>query len=177
MVLKWSESRSVTSDSLRPHGLYSPWNFPSQNTGVGSLSLLQGIFPTLSKYTIKYNKIGIIKCKSIVHTIEWIKSLGDYFIISMMQPLIKHFWNVSSETVCWVHKHTNLLCYSSFKTKNYTVQQEQLFCSLKSSFKLLASRNQIKPGRIDFYYFGKILKEFILWREFQNGIIQNNFTL
>ena len=24
----------------------SPWNSPGQNTGVGSLSLLQGIFPT-----------------------------------------------------------------------------------------------------------------------------------
>ena len=34
------------SDSLRPHGLYSPWNAPGQNTGVGSLSLLQGIFST-----------------------------------------------------------------------------------------------------------------------------------
>ena len=43
---KWSQSRSVESDSLRPHGLYSPWNSPGQNTGVGSLSLLQGIFPT-----------------------------------------------------------------------------------------------------------------------------------
>ena len=30
------------SNSLRPHGLYSPWNSPSQNPGVGSLSLLQG---------------------------------------------------------------------------------------------------------------------------------------
>ena len=39
-----SESRSVVSDSLRPHGLYSPWNSPGQITGVGSLSLLQGIF-------------------------------------------------------------------------------------------------------------------------------------
>ena len=28
------------------HGLYSPWNSPGQNTGVGSCSLLQGIFPT-----------------------------------------------------------------------------------------------------------------------------------
>ena len=36
----------VVSDSFRPHGLYSPWNSPGQNTGVGSLSLLQGIFPT-----------------------------------------------------------------------------------------------------------------------------------
>ena len=30
------------SNSLRPHGLYSPWNSPGQNTGVGSRSLLQG---------------------------------------------------------------------------------------------------------------------------------------
>ena len=34
------------SDSLQPHGLYSPWNSPGQNTEMGSLSLLQGIFPT-----------------------------------------------------------------------------------------------------------------------------------
>ena len=34
------------SDSLQLHGLYSPWNSPGQNTGVGSLSLVQGIFPT-----------------------------------------------------------------------------------------------------------------------------------
>ena len=41
-----SESDSIVSDSLRPHGLYSPWNSPGQNTGVGSLSLFQRIFPT-----------------------------------------------------------------------------------------------------------------------------------
>ena len=41
-----SESLSVMSDSLRPHGLYSPWSSPGQNTAMGSLSLLQGIFPT-----------------------------------------------------------------------------------------------------------------------------------
>ena len=33
-------------DSLQPHRLYSPWNCPGHNPGVGSLSLLQGIFPT-----------------------------------------------------------------------------------------------------------------------------------
>ena len=43
---KESESHSVLSDHLRPHGLYSPWNSPGQNSGVGSRSLLQGIFPT-----------------------------------------------------------------------------------------------------------------------------------
>ena len=41
-----SESHSVLSDSLRLHGLDSPLNALGQNTGVGSLSLLQGIFPT-----------------------------------------------------------------------------------------------------------------------------------
>ena len=37
-----SESHSVVSDPLQPHGLYSPRNSPGQNTGVGSCSLLQG---------------------------------------------------------------------------------------------------------------------------------------
>ena len=36
----------VVSNSLQPHGLHSPWNSPGQNTGVGRLSLLQGIVPT-----------------------------------------------------------------------------------------------------------------------------------
>ena len=44
-------SRSVVSDSLRPHGLkptriLPPWDSPGKNTGVGYLFLLQGIFPT-----------------------------------------------------------------------------------------------------------------------------------
>ena len=34
------------AQSLQPRGPHSPWNSPGQNTGVGSLSLLQGIFPT-----------------------------------------------------------------------------------------------------------------------------------
>ena len=42
-----SESCLVVSDSLRPHGLYSPWDSPGQNTGVGSHSLLQGNLPNL----------------------------------------------------------------------------------------------------------------------------------
>ena len=53
IMKKVSESHSVMSDSLQPHGLYSPWNSPGQNTKVGSLntevgslSFLQGFFPT-----------------------------------------------------------------------------------------------------------------------------------
>ena len=41
-----SETCSVVSNSLRPHGLYGPWNSPDHSTAVGSHSLLEGIFPT-----------------------------------------------------------------------------------------------------------------------------------
>ena len=51
-----SESPSVVSDSLWPYGLYSPWNSPGQNTGVGSHSFLQGIFPTILKYNLPIEK-------------------------------------------------------------------------------------------------------------------------
>ena len=52
------------SNSLRPHELYSPWNFPDQNTGVGSLSLLQGIFPTQG------SNPGLLHCGQILHQLS-----------------------------------------------------------------------------------------------------------
>ena len=70
-----SESHSVVSNSLWPHGLYSPWNSLAQNTGVGSLSLLQGIFPTQG------SNPGLPHCRRILYqlshkgsprTLEWV---------------------------------------------------------------------------------------------------------
>ena len=40
------ESNSVVSSSLQPRGLYNSWISPGENSGVGSRSLVQGIFPT-----------------------------------------------------------------------------------------------------------------------------------
>ena len=63
------------SNSLQPHGLYSPWNSPSQNTGVGSRSLLQWIFPTQG------SNPGLPHCRWILYqlshkesprTLEWV---------------------------------------------------------------------------------------------------------
>ena len=78
-----SESRSVMSDSLRPCRLNSPWNSPGQNTGVDSLSLLQGIFPTQGSnpglphcgqilYQLSYQGSPDISC--IIHQIKLNKS-------------------------------------------------------------------------------------------------------
>ena len=46
------------SHSVRLHGLYSPSNSPGQNTGVGSLSLLQGIFPTKDQIQVSHIASG-----------------------------------------------------------------------------------------------------------------------
>ena len=59
-----SESRSVMSDSLQPHGLHSPRNSLGQNTGVGSLSLLQGIFPTQG------SNPGLPHCRQILYQLS-----------------------------------------------------------------------------------------------------------
>ena len=67
---KW---KSLSHDSLLPHRLYSPWNSLGQNTGVGSLSLLQGNFP------IQGSNSGLPHCRRILvnhkgspRILEWV---------------------------------------------------------------------------------------------------------
>ena len=50
--------------TLQPHGLYSPWNSPGKNTGVGSLSLLQGIFP------IQGSNLDLPHCRRIPYQLS-----------------------------------------------------------------------------------------------------------
>ena len=67
---KKSENHSVESDSLQPHGLYSPWNSPGQNTGVHNHSFLQGIFPTQG------SNPGLLHCKWILYQLSYQGSPG-----------------------------------------------------------------------------------------------------
>ena len=63
--LLWvSESRSVVSGSLWSHGLYSPWNSPDQNTGVGSHSLLQQISP------MQGSNLRLLHCRQILYQLS-----------------------------------------------------------------------------------------------------------
>ena len=59
-----TESHSVVSNSLWPHGLYSPRNSPGQNTGVASLSFLQGIFLTQGSNS------GLLHCGWILYQLS-----------------------------------------------------------------------------------------------------------
>ena len=73
---------SVMFDSLRSHGLYSPWNSPGQNTGVGSLALRSSPVPLL------------LLCATLTHSWEqpskphlippWILPVWDAIVISRM---------------------------------------------------------------------------------------------
>ena len=45
--------------------LYNPWNSLGQNTGMGSLSLLQGIFPT------QKSNWGLLHCRRILHQLSY----------------------------------------------------------------------------------------------------------
>ena len=51
--------------TLQPYGLYSPWNSPGQSTRVGSLSLLQRIFPTQEL------NWGLLHCRWILYQLSY----------------------------------------------------------------------------------------------------------
>ena len=64
--MKWKSLSRV-----RLFQLYSPWNSPGQNIGVGSLSLLQGIFPTQG------SNPGLPHCRQILSQLSQQGSPGD----------------------------------------------------------------------------------------------------
>ena len=62
-------SRSVLSDSLRPHGLQPsrllcPWNSPGRNIGVGCHFLLQGIF------LMQGSNLCLLHCRWILYPLS-----------------------------------------------------------------------------------------------------------
>ena len=64
LYIEWVKWKSLSWVALQPHGLYSSWNSPGQNTGVGSLSLLQGIFPTQG------SNPGLPHCRQILYQLS-----------------------------------------------------------------------------------------------------------
>ena len=121
--VKFSASCSVVSNFLRPHGLYSPWNSPGQNTGIGSRSLLQGIFPTQGL------NWGLLHCSWILYQLS---HKGNPRILEWVAY---PFSRVSS----WTRNQTGLLhcrwilyqqsCQRSSKKKENDRQKEKPTCS------------------------------------------------
>ena len=103
------------SNSLRPHGLQPtrflcPWDSPVKNSGVGSHSLLWGIFPTQGL------NLCLLQCKQIlyplshqnkIHTALWVYSVS-FVVVHWLSgvPLFVMPWTVADQaslflTVSW----------------------------------------------------------------------------
>ena len=101
------ESCSVMSDSLRPLGLYSPWNSLGQNTGMGSLSLLQGIFPTQG------SNPGLPHCRQILY------QLSHKGSPRILEWVAYHFSRGSS----WSRNWTGVFCIAGGFFTNWAMRE------------------------------------------------------
>ena len=106
-----SESHSVVSDYLRPHGLYSSWDSPGQKTGVGSLSLLQGIFPAQG------SNPGLLHCRWVLYQLSHKGSPGGWRVgwkyRQPMQGLVNCFYKGPGRTHFQFQGPCGLCCNSS----------------------------------------------------------------
>ena len=101
-----TENHSVVSNSLWPHRLYSPWNSPGQNAGVGSLSVLQGIFKLVCVQLLQScltlcDPMGCSPPGSSVHGILQARILEWVAMPSSMGS----FWPWDWTCICWRHLH------------------------------------------------------------------------
>ena len=89
--------------------LATPWNFPGQNTGVGSLSLFRDIFPTQESNPCLPHCITKIWAAMIMATIgKWIKMENIWYSTTYKIPYLH--W---SKYITW-----DWLCLSLHRVKN-----------------------------------------------------------
>ena len=80
MVIYMKVKVARLCSTLRSHRLYSLWNSPGQNTGVGNCSLLQGIFPTQG------SNPGLLHCRQILYQLSYQGSLYMYVCMYTHTP-------------------------------------------------------------------------------------------
>ena len=107
LLIRQSESCSVVSDSLRSHELYSPWNSLGQNTGVGSLPFLQGIFLTQGLNP------GLPHCRQILYLLS---HKGSPRILEWVA------YPFSSES-SWHRNQTGVSCIAGGFFTNWTIRE------------------------------------------------------
>ena len=89
------------SDSLRPHELYSPWKSPGQNTGVGSPSLLQGIFPTQG------SNPSLLYCRQILYQLSH-KGSPSWIKVDSKSTIELPRWHSGKELAFQCRRHERL---------------------------------------------------------------------
>ena len=100
-VVKWSESRSVKSNSVSPwtvaHQVLCPWDSPGKNTRVGRCSFLQGIVPA------QRSNPDLPHCRQILYrlnhwgsprTLKWVQSEISQKEKNKYHLLMAYIWNL-----------------------------------------------------------------------------------
>ena len=123
--MKWSESRLVVSDSLQSRGLYSPWKSLGQNTEMGSLSLLQGVFPTQGLNT------GLLHCRLILYQLNYKGSPR------ILEWVAYPFFSGPS----WLRNQTGVSCIAGRFFKSWAVREAQFSTIEDTSW----AKFQLKP--------------------------------
>ena len=85
------------SNSLQPQVLYSAWDSPGQNIGVGSHSLLQGIFPTQGP------NLGLLHCRQILYQLSYQEN----------SRILEWIAYPSSSRSSWSRNRTGVSCIAS----------------------------------------------------------------
>ena len=79
------------SNSLQPRGLFSPWNSPGKNTGIGSLSFLQGNFPTQG------SNPGLPHCRRVLYQLSHKPKdtgVGSLYLLQWIFPTQESNWGL-----------------------------------------------------------------------------------
>ena len=110
-----SESHSIVSDSLQPHGLFGPWNSPGQSTSVGSLSLLQGIFP------MQGSDPGLLHCRQTLYQLSRLGSPESTLRAHVFPPSCASFTStpIPPLSVVMEHQAEFLVLHSIFPLGMY----------------------------------------------------------
>ena len=94
---KWKWSRSVVSDSQRPHGLQPtrllhPWHFPGKSTGVGCHCLLRRLDPIFQR-KLYANPQYMKEIRGLHSTVT-----NPFLFLSAKRPkAVRRMWGLSRE--------------------------------------------------------------------------------
>ena len=113
---------------------YTPWNSPGQNTGVSSLFLLQGIFPT------QESNWGVLHCRRILYQLSYQGSpiyKCVYVYIYTLNPTYTH-----THTHIYIYTHTHIYMYIYFM---YISQRQYMWNFFFNDTNELIYKTEIDP--------------------------------
>ena len=142
--MKWKSHSHIWL--FATHGLYSPWNNPGQNTGVGSYSVLQGIFPTQELNP------SLPNCRQILYQLSHQGSWATREAEPQRKPfailnVIGFFLIVEFSEFSYILDNN---CLSDLFGKDFFTVQELEFYSLKDVF---FTKEAFNFNNFQFYFF------------------------